>query len=229
MLESGTAILTLAFGLGLLHALDADHIAAVSALACGKRGRASAIGYSMQWAAGHSLTILLVGTGVYLFGQAIPDSLSAWAERLVGVVLLIIGSVVIWNIRKKDLHLHFHKHEGLPMHAHWHQASGAGNRTTRTHQHNHAPLFVGTLHGVAGSAPLLAIIPFSHQQDPWFGMTYLLIFCLGVFTTMLFFGGVVELLMRRLSRHTTRFFSSVQVIVGGASIGLGAWVIHGTF
>ncbi|MBD3669248.1 MAG: sulfite exporter TauE/SafE family protein [Gammaproteobacteria bacterium] len=227
MLEPGIAVLLLAFGLGLLHALDADHIAAVSALATEKRGKLRAIRRSLLWAMGHGIMLLLIGAAVLLFGQAIPESLSHWAEVLVGVVLMLIGVMVLRDLKRRGLQLHFHKHEGLPAHAHWHEAGESKNGHSLTHSHRHAPLLVGTLHGAAGSAPLLAILPFSQQQDPWLGMAYLVLFSLGVFLAMLSFGGVLEWLLHRLSQQATRAVHGLQTVIGLASIGLGALVIHG--
>jgi len=226
MIESGTAILTLAFGLGLLHALDADHIAAVSALVCKRRGKTAAVYYSLLWAMGHSLTLLLAGGAVLLFGQAIPESMSHWAELFVGAVLILIGLTVFRDLHSRGLHIHFHKHKGMPHHAHWHQVdSGSAGDEERT-EHKHTPLLVGTLHGAAGSAPLLAILPISTQHDPWLGMAYLLMFSLGVLMAMLGFGGVLGWLMRRLLGRAQRSMHILQSFIGAASIVLGTWVIH---
>lgn len=225
MLHTGSAILTLAFGLGLLHALDADHIAAVSAMAMGRRSKLAAVSYSALWAIGHSLTLLLVGGAVLLLGQAIPAELSHWAELLVGAVLILIGIGVLRDLRRRGLHFHFHHHDDLPMHAHWHEA-GTGGHTEARHGHRHKPLLVGTLHGAAGSAPLLAVIPISSQQDPWLGMAYLLIFSLGVLVAMLSFGGVLGWMMRRVLERAQRGMRVLQTGIGTGAILLGAWVIH---
>jgi high-affinity nickel permease len=83
------AVLTLAFGLGLMHALDADHIMAVSGLASARPGRRRALAFCARWAIGHGLSLLSIGAAVLLLGLAIPVSLSAHAESLVGVVLML--------------------------------------------------------------------------------------------------------------------------------------------
>lgn len=229
MFEPAIAILALAFGLGLLHALDADHIAAVSALACERRSKRSAVYYSLLWSSGHSLTVLFFGSSVYLLDLAVPDSISLWAERLVGLVLIIIGALVLWEIRSRRLQLQVHKHEDMPIHAHWQDSTQDMSEGQKTSRHKHTPLLVGSIHGVAGSAPLLALLPFTAQQEPWQGMAYLLLFCLGVFTAMLSFGGVMEWLMRRFMQTASRVLRFTQLLIGSASILLGAWVMHGVF
>ncbi len=164
------AVLTLAFGLGMLHALDADHIMAVSTLASTRSGRQRALAFCARWAIGHGLTLLTIGAAVLLLGMAIPARLSADAESLVGVVLVLIGAWVLWDLWRRRVHLHFHAHEGAITHAHWHlDQPGAARRGEHGHAHGHGAVLVGVMHGTAGSAPLLALLPMA-QHGPWFGL-----------------------------------------------------------
>jgi len=221
------AILSLAFGLGLLHALDADHIAAISGLASHHNStRLQALSFSLKWAIGHGLTLLLIGAMVVLLGMAIPEQLSGLAERVVGLVLIVIGVGVLIDIRREHIHLHFHRHASGPLHAHWHQHQ-AGSHDGDAHHHRHTPVLVGVLHGTAGSAPLLALLPITQQREPWLAMIYLLIFGLGVLLSMLLFGGVVELLFRHLKLRAERLLLLLRGGIGIFSIGLGGWIsIH---
>jgi nickel/cobalt exporter len=230
MEQGGVALLAMAFGLGSLHALDADHIAAVSGLACRKEsGRYRVLRFALQWASGHGLMLMLIGGAVLLLGAAIPVALSHWAESLVGVVLVVIGVGVLRDLHRQRLHLQFHHHEGLPGHAHWQHPhpTSSGAVATGSPRHTHRPLLVGVIHGTAGSAPLLALLPLTVQQSPWVGMGYLLVFGFGVFVAMSLFGGLLGWLMRRLLRHTQRAVNGLWLLVGGGSTVYGGWLLYG--
>lgn len=220
--ESLWLLLTMAFGFGLLHALDADHIAAVSALACRREqgNRGAVWRFCLQWASGHGLVLLAVGAAVLLAGMAIPERLSHIAESLVGVVLLVIGGAVLRDLWRRRLSLRFHRHNDAPPHAHW----GLSSEETHT---GHAPLLVGMMHGMAGSAPLLALLPLSMQHSPWIGMGYLLLFGIGVLLTMLLLGGLLGWLLQRLAARAGEVVVMLRAVVGVFAIGFGGWLLHG--
>lgn len=218
-------ILGLAFGLGLLHALDADHIVAVSGLASARATFRDTLRFCLRWSLGHGLTLLLIGAAVLLLGMAIPQHLSHVAEQLVGIVLILIGAFVLWDLLHRKAHVHFHVHDGLARHAHWHRHTDHAT----AHRHTHGALMVGMLHGAAGSAPLLALLPLAAQARPWFGIAYLLLFGLGVLLSMLAFGGLLGSLFRGLTRRSERLLRAVRAAVALSSVGLGAWWVHGAF
>ena len=222
-------ILSLAFGLGMLHALDADHVMAVTGLVAGRRDRRSALRFCLRWAIGHGLVLLLVGSLVFLLGMNIPHSLSHYAEILVGVVLIVIGAIVLINLYRQQTHMHFHTHDGLPAHAHWHvhTAQELVQHKHAGHRHAHGPVLVGMLHGLAGSSPLLAIIPISMLQSPAIGLLYLLIFSAGVLLAMLLFGGVLGVAMQAVERAGRRFFIAVRALTGLSAVLLGGMILKG--
>ena len=224
------SVLFMAFGLGMMHALDADHVIAISGLSCQKPDKKTSLLYCARWAVGHGFALLLIGGAVMFMGMAIPEDLSAVAENLVGIALMVIGLLVLWGIYRQRAHLHFHRHNGFPQHAHWHshQHSAQAHQEDQ-HQHNHAPVFVGVLHGVAGSAPLLALLPLSQMTSPWAGMGYLLLFGLGVFFAMLIFGGVLGRLFGWTRSWGNRFVNALRISVSLLSIGYGAKLVVGIF
>lgn len=227
--QSVVAILSLAFGLGLLHALDADHIMAVSGLASTRPGLRSSIKFCAHWAIGHGLTLLSIGAGVFLLGMAIPTRLSEYAEHLVGAVLIAIGVWIIWQLARQKAHLHFHRHDDLPRHAHWHvHTKHIAEDIHQRHSHDHSAITVGILHGTAGSAPLLALLPLAKMGSPWIGMGYLAVFGLGVIAAMMLFGGLLGGVYTWLSRRGEGIIRILRATVALSSISFGAYLIYGS-
>jgi ABC-type nickel/cobalt efflux system permease component RcnA len=234
----GWAIFLLAFGAGIVHALDADHVMAVTAIASKKLGMKAIVQLCLKWSLGHGAVLLIIGGGIFIFGLNIPHELSQYAEKGVAVLLIAIGVWILRDLYKSHAHVHFHHHEGLANHAHWHvkesnekKAShngsniqaGASNADIE-HKHDHKAVMVGVLHGFAGLAPLLAIIPMANQPV-WLGLVYLFIFSLGVFLSMLIFGGLLGKMLERLQGYGVISLNVIRGLIGLASIGLGlAWV-----
>ena len=213
-------IITLAFTLGMLHALDADHVIAVTGMASRNSRIRHGVSYGLKWAMGHGMTMMMMGMAVLLFGMVIPDAFSLWAERIVGAVLVMIGVLVLRDIRRQHLHLHFHQHEDGLRHAHWHKHDHKEHG--KTHSHKHGPLMVGMLHGIAGSAPLLAMLTMSiGMQTPWYALLYLLIFSLAVMFSMLLFGGVLSFCARLLQSRFEKMLIVIRMITGTAAMIIG--------
>lgn len=221
MADGLLSLLSLAFGLGLLHALDADHVLAVTTLASTRPRPRAALAFCARWAVGHGLTLFTIGGAVLLLGLAIPHGLSHWAERLVGVVLVAVGLWVLADLWRRRLSLRPHRHPGLPAHAHWQGRGGHG-------LHGHGALLVGVVHGTAGSAPLLALLPVAAADTPWIGLGYLAVFGVGVLLTMLLCGGLLGGLWGRLGALSGRLLVAVRGAVALGSIGFGAhWLLAG--
>mgnify|MGYP002713000170 CR=1 FL=1 len=227
--DGATRILTLAFGLGLLHALDADHIMAVSGLACTRPGLRTSLGFCARWAVGHGLTLLTIGGAVLLLGMAIPKDLSHLAEQMVGVVLIAIGLWVLWDLWRRRAHLHYHEHDHLPRHAHWHRHSSTevADHESVSHHHRHGAVMVGVLHGTAGSAPLLALLPVGSYGNPWLGLAYLVVFGLGVLLAMLICGGLMGTAFAAVTRRGDGLLGATRGVVALGSMAFGLWWLVG--
>src|SRR5271169_3435154 len=107
------------FTLGLKHALDSDHLAAVATMATGTASLRRALRHGAMWGLGHTITLLAVGGTVLVLGRVIPQVASDVLELIVGFVLIWLGVDVLWRVRR--LHLHPHGHDGNPPHVHVHQ------------------------------------------------------------------------------------------------------------
>lgn len=174
--------LTLGFVLGLRHALDADHLAAVSTFVTEERSllRSSLIGVS--WGLGHTAALLVFGLGVAAFRLVMTPRFSQFLEFLVGCMLVLLGGNVLYKLAKgRALHVHTHAHDGGP-HTHLHlHAAAAGH----DHPHQHRtlrlggrPFVVGVVHGLAGTAALMMLVV-GAIPSLWLAAGYILIFGVG--------------------------------------------------
>jgi high-affinity nickel permease len=234
----GWTVLLLALGAGIIHALDADHIMAVTAIASKKLGVKAIVQLCLKWSLGHGAVLFIIGGAIFFFGLNIPYELSQYAEKGVALVLIVIGGWILRDLYKSRTHIHFHQHAGLTNHAHWHRdeldikrvAQNSSKRYQKVcnnkteHKHDHSAVMVGMLHGFAGLAPLLAIIPMANKPV-WMNLVYLFIFSLGVFLSMLIFGGALGKLIERLHSYGVVSMNLIRGLIGLASIGLGlAWL-----
>lgn len=217
-------ILSLAFGLGLLHALDADHVMAVTGLAATQSKTKRCLRFCRHWALGHGCAMLMIGCAVILLGMAIPETLSGQAEALVGVILIGLALWVFSDLYRRRLHVDFHQHADLPKHAHW-QQPGSVEDSNKPHNHDHSAILVGLLHGTAGAAPFLLLLPLSSQTTPLLSISCLLTFCVGVVVAMLIFGGLLGRLYDFLGRYGLRMINLLRATVACSSLGFGLYLL----
>ena len=227
MIDS-TLILFFGFGLGILHALDADHVMAVSGLASSRPGLKSSISFCLRWAIGHGLILLSVAMVVYVLDMAIPVQMSSLAENLIGFVLIIIGLLVLFDLYKRKAHLSFHHHQGMPAHIHWHVPHNeSGQNNMRSTHHEHRAVLVGMLHGMAGSAPLLAIIPVTQSDNAWMALFYVLLFSVGVISSMMLCGGLLGIVFKRVSAYGHNVLFALRSMIAFSAITFGVLLLKG--
>lgn len=229
------SLITLALSLGIVHALDADHIMAVSALSGSNANSRSSVRFCLRWALGHGATLITIGVCVFLFGMAIPDQLSIYAEHAVGLVLIFLGILIFIKLRRSNIHLHYHQHDGLPEHAHWHahqnsnekQNSNTANHRAEPHHHHHSAVMVGILHGAAGSAPLLVLIPVAKLTTPVYGIIYLVVFSVAVIIAMAVFGGLLGKLYQWLAVYGAQTIKYLRLSIASGAIIVGGMLLAG--
>lgn len=244
---SFAAWLSAAFVLGLIHAFDADHVMALSVFATRRRGARAGAQAGLHWSLGHGLVLLVVGVALLFLGRSLSPEAALVAERTVGVVMVLLGLYVFLDLVRRPSHLHFHDHDDLPPHAHWHtHAYEAGevdaghrhdhrhdhrhgdrddHRHDHRHGHEHGAVMVGALHGLAGSAPILAVLPVA-ARSPLLGIAYLIVFAIGVALAMSVVSGLLGHLAGRLA--TSARGSGLAVLRGLSAVGsvaLGAWLV----
>jgi len=193
--------------LGLLHALEGDHIAAVGTLATDSK-RSTYLG--LFWGIGHTITLLVVGSLVLALGMTLPESFSSFFELLIGALLVFLGASVIVKVRKDKLHIHTHDHDG-EEHVHLHS-----HKKSVFHKHEHKSFLFGLFHGLAGSgALLLLILPAANSILE--GIIFIAVFGFGSVVGMTGVSFALGHLMQRLSHvaHYIKLSAGVlSVLVG---------------
>jgi high-affinity nickel permease len=147
LLVMGVAVL-----LGLRHATDPDHLAAVTTLiASGReRTRNAAAKLGLVWGLGHATTLFAFGLPIILFKAYLPERVQQGAEASVGVMIvaLAVWMLLRWRRGVFDVHRHEHRH-GPVSHAHAHDHGEAHPARTRTPLQAYG---IGLVHGMGGSA-----------------------------------------------------------------------------
>ncbi len=213
-------ILWSGFAAGSIHVLTGpDHIAALLPLSVGHRWRAWALG--ARWGIGHSAGVLVIAIVAVALRQSMDLQLvSAWSERLVGVMLIGIGG---WGVRRalRDrIHAHGHSH-GVDPHAHLHAHTQdghevpAGGATALPHAHRHTAFFAGILHGAAGTAHLVGVLAAAAFATALESGVYLGGFALGTILAMAAFAAAVGATTARASERAPRL---LPWFTGAASV-----------
>lgn len=205
--------------LGLGHAFDPDHIAAMTAFVGGAPTLRDAIGYAGRWAAGHGLIVLGVGLAA-MHLKVGHEFMGTWGERIVGASLILIA---LWSFRRAfKLHLHQHSHNDGTLHAHSHSHAGGPG-----HVHRHAPTFMGLLHGLAGSGAVVIAIPAAFAGSEAMAFLFLAAFGIGVTVSMLTYAIVVAAMIRRRSAPSLDFQKTISIVAGAFNMLVGVLWISG--
>jgi sulfite exporter TauE/SafE len=214
-----TAIL---FGmvLGIRHALDADHVIAVTTITSRNKSILRSAMVGLSWGIGHTVTLFAAGFAVLIFKLHIPDVLSQSLEFAVGVVLVLLGISAIRGIFASRAHSHEHYHDGT-HHTHSHSHSG-----TLLHDHRHLrrPLLVGMVHGLAGSGALTLVVLSSMTSEVQ-GLLFLLLFGAGTIISMLVFSGLIGLPFRFTAALSWKLNLAVQGTAGTISLLFGLYLM----
>lgn len=213
--------------LGFLHALEVDHMIAVTTFVAGRPSSRTAAGFGLRWGIGHSVAVLLLGGLLLVTGVHWPARFDAWGEALVGVMLVGLGIWAIRSSRKLHLHppvehgdhAHLHRHgSDQPVHTHGHAAA-----PTAAHDHRHGVTLVGLMHGLAGSSGVVALVPVTliHRLDV--GLAYLLAFGVGVTAGMMVYAVIAALAVQQAAARSLVWGRRIAQLVGAAGIATGGW------
>src|SRR6202171_2052984 len=176
-------ILGLGFLLGMQHALEADHIAAVSSIAARRTDVRDIVKHGLTWGLGHTLTLFAFAGAAILLGRAISEPFARPLETDVGIMLVGLGAHVMWRLWRDRVHFHKHGHGDGTVHLHAHSHAGetvAHARTAHVHAHcfRWRTLLVGLMHGMAGSAAVV-VLAVSQGSSPAVALGYIALFGIG--------------------------------------------------
>ena len=226
------AALILGLVLGIRHSLDPDHVVAVSTIVGEYRNPLRSFWVGFSWGLGHTTTLLLIGIVIIALRLTIPDRLALLLEFFVGIMLIGLGLQVIYNFQKKkvhqhaheherDAHLHFHSHEEVVDHSQkHHQIKGIGKPFRRKKSY-----FIGTIHGVAGSAALTLLVLASFES-PLVGLGYILLFGLGSVLSMSIMTILISLPFVFSANRLPNLNRVIQLGVGTFSIFFGGLLMY---
>ena len=214
-----TSLMSL-FGLGLLlgikHAFDADHIAAMATF-----DSKNSVCKGFFWGIGHTFSLLAVGFIVLLFKITIPETLALSFEFIVGVMLALLGLNVLISIKKNKLHLHKHNHAGKEhMHLHSHLDG-------KSHSHDHRPFMIGLVHGLAGSAALILLV-LSTIDSVFMGILYILVFGAGSIIGMTAISKVISLPFKYMANMLHKTDKMLRLAAGFVSLAFGISIMYNT-
>jgi high-affinity nickel permease len=219
------AILGLGFLLGMQHALEADHIAAVSSIAARRSHVSDIVKHGLTWGFGHTLTLFVFAGVAILLGRAIPDSVAKPIEGAVGIMLIGLGAHVLWRLWRDRVHFHRHGHDDGTVHFHAHSHAGdTAPHARAVHAHEHGfrwrTLLVGLMHGMAGSAALL-VLAATQVASPAAGLIYVLLFGIGSMIGMGLLSLVIAVPLAFSARFLTAANRALQGAVGCVTIAIG--------
>ena len=209
---SADSLLALGFVLGLRHAVEADHVAAVSTIATERRTLLSSLLVGASWGFGHSLALLIAGVGVLVLRYRMTDRLADAFELCVGVMLVLLGANVLRSLIQRGTG-HSHAHTTFGSHSHadvWLVAR---------------PLLVGMVHGLAGSAPLL-LLTLTVVSSPLAAFSYIGVFGVGSMMGMSIMSLVLGVPARLTVEHSARTHLALRGLSGLFSVAIGLFIVY---
>lgn len=212
--------------LGSAHALEADHMAAVTSFAVRRPTTREAIRFGIQWAVGHGAVVIAAGAALLLIGLVIPEPATFWLEKTVGVVLIGLGASTFIHARR----LHVHTGDGEHAHLHSHPLPGGREHSHDAPRHGrwtHAPTAIGALHGLAGAAPAIALLQVATMQSFAGGMLYLTTFAVGTAVGMAAYAAITGFVAGRAALASERAARAIGKFSGIATIAIGTfWILR---
>lgn len=223
-------VLSLGFFIGMQHALEADHLAAVAALTHEHGSRRALVLRGSVWGLGHTITLAAICGVLLVLGRTISPRVEAGLELAVGCMIIGLGANVLYGMWRRRLHIHVHRHgDGLRhIHVHGHATESTPHELS-SHDHAHEnlrlgrALLVGMMHGAAGSAGLLMLAAASGSTAQAVG--YVIAFGIGSIAGMAALSFVASFPIRFVERYATWLNTAAFACIGGAAMVVGARLV----
>jgi ABC-type nickel/cobalt efflux system permease component RcnA len=223
-------VLVISLLLGLRHASDPDHLAAVTTLIASEEdhrriGKAGLMG--LLWGTGHATTLILVGLPLVLAGIVMPEPIQQVAETLIGVIIIFLAARLLLRWRRGLYHVHTHSHDRKAPHRHVHS-----HAHSELHEHTHSvprrtpfsAYGVGLVHGIGGSGGLTLLL-LSTITDKVEAAAALLLFAAGTALSMAFLSTAFGFAIA--GGPVGKNFERVAPMLGVLSLAFGAWYALG--
>jgi high-affinity nickel-transport protein len=234
------------------HALDPDHVIAVSTIVSRQRSAWAAALIGSLWGIGHTFTITVVGGAIILFGVVIPPRLGLAMEFSVALMLILLGVLSLAGVTHRvtailtpgsgsdaGVHAHPHSHSDyIHTHPHGHEPAPHGHADTETPLWRVdrmfgslgayqlvRPLVVGIVHGLAGSAAV-ALLVLAAIRDPLWAVAYLLLFGVGTVAGMMLITAVIGLPFAYTANRFVTMHRYLGVASGLLSLGFGLFLAY---
>ena len=188
---------------GICHAVEPDHLAAMSTLFVQERRPGAVVRFAAAWGLGHALTLLAVGGTLLLVGTAMPTSLADACELGVALMLIFLGVRALRGAHRSRAR---HAHEG-----------GAHGRAASLRR----AIAVGMVHGLAGSGAIAALVV-ARLMSPFAGLSFIALYGLGATVGMAIVAGAAGVPLARLMRgprgapRMLQLTGVVSLVVGAA-------------
>ncbi|MCH7648175.1 MAG: high frequency lysogenization protein HflD [Thaumarchaeota archaeon] len=223
-------VLTLGLVIGLKHAFEPDHIAAVSTQISIQKNNSQSLKQRIMegafkssligaiWGAGHTTTLVLIGLLVYVLSINIPEVFFSGSEFLVGIMLIFLAFTTLSNKKLfKIKHMHPHTHEGSIVHTHPHEHDSV-------HKHTHKSYMIGCIHGLAGSGALVVVTTaaLTSVQEV---LSFILIFGFGSVIGMVLVSSLIGIPFA-LSKKTSSLNQTLRFITAAVSLLIGCTIIY---
>jgi ABC-type nickel/cobalt efflux system permease component RcnA len=216
--------------IGLKHAVEADHLAAISTIVSERRSIFSSSIIGGLWGIGHTISLLAAGIVVIVLHVKIPERVAQGMEFCVALMLVALGINALLKLRKGgQIHLHAHIHGGHEhSHPHFHQPSGETEvGTHHGFRPSLRPLLIGMVHGLAGSAALMLLVLTTISSAP-VAFAYIGVFGLGSVGGMMIMSSIMGLPATLAARRFASANVAIRMLAGCFSLGFGlfmAWEI----
>jgi High-affinity nickel-transport protein len=221
------AALGVGFMLGLRHALEPDHVAAVSSFVSQERGVLRSCLRGVFWGIGHTAALMAAGVAIVTFKLEISPRFERTVDTVVALVLILLGGHVVLRAASAfHLHHHAHAHDGAP-HSHLHVHVGEDGAHGHFHPWRGArqPLLMGLLHGLAGGGALVLLV-MATIPSPAAALLYIAVFGVGSTAGMLVLSGLIGLPFALTASGSQTIATVLQALVGAGTVTVGVVMLH---